>query len=544
MKTLSAIDFVVVGLYFAALIAIGIITSRRQTSEEMYFLGGRRTPWLLAGISVIASLLSTVTFVSLPGEMVRYGVGLFYSVLSLVIVVPVVNGIIIPALKRLPVTSVYDCFERRFGLSTRLMTAGVFVLMRLIWIGLIIYMAAFAIAEMTNANATLLSDVSATNEAAKMALAREQANWLATMIIVVGLITTFYATLGGIKAVILADCLQFTLLVGGALYVPLRVAYRTGVGPAAWWHVFAQTGRQSVPLFSLDPNVRISIVMIIVMALVWHICTHGADQVAAQRYLSTPTLASARRSVWVFAISNFIVIVLLMINGLALFYFNFVEMGRPLPEYLDYTLKGPADRFMPHFIANQLPAGLAGLMVAALLAAAMSAMSAGINSISTVVSTDFLDRLAKPEREKAKVIRAKIIAALTGIIGIGMALLVQQLAMQKAGWNLIEIIERVNHIFVAPLGALFFIGILSRRVGTLAGLIGFCLGTLTSVLLAFSEEIFLPIHFSDNYVLEKISFVWIMPASFLMTVVGAYVAALFLPPPSPEQAHALDISRT
>ena len=527
MKTLSTLDFIVIGLYFLGLIVIGLVTSRRQTSEEMYFLGGRRTSWFLAGISVIATLLSTVTFVGAPGEMIKYGVGFFSSLLAMVFVVPVVNRFIIPALMRLPVTTVYDYLERRFGLSTRMLGAVSFVIMRLIWLGLIIFTASLAISEMV-ARPEPVAQVSS-ELGSRLAQPVPSANVLATIIIIMGVVTTFYAALGGLEAVIWSDFAQFILLFGGALFIPLRVAWATDSGPGEWWQAFSSSGRTSVPVFSMDPTVRISIIGIMIHMFFWNICTHGADQVAAQRYLSTPSAAAARRSVWVYAISNVAVILLLMFCGMAVFYFNYQRSGVSLDRFAEFANEN-ADRLMPQFIADQLPAGLSGLIVAALLAAAMSSLSSGINSISTVVSTDFLDRFGMGGSERAKVLRAIGIAVLAGVLGIASALLIQQLAMRQTNWNLIEMIERVNHIFVGPLGALFFAGLLSRRVGEMAGIIGFFLGVLTSLGLAFSQEIFS---------LEKpISFIWIMPSSFLVGFIGALLLAMFFRPPSPEQVAA------
>src|SRR5260221_12892342 len=131
------LDVGIIVFYFVALFALGIYTSRRQKSEEPYFLGGRQTSWFLAGVSVIASLLSTLTYLSTPGEMIGHGAGYFSSLIAQVAVIPAVTMIIIPALMRLKVTSVYDCLERRFGLSARMTGAIVFLVTRLLWIGLI-----------------------------------------------------------------------------------------------------------------------------------------------------------------------------------------------------------------------------------------------------------------------------------------------------------------------------------------------------------------------------------------------------------------------
>ena len=235
---LGSLDFIIIVAYFVGLGLMGLYFSRQQTSEESYFLGNRRMPWILVGVSIMATLVSTLSYLSTPGEMIRYGVGYFTQMLSYVIVIPVVSLLIIPALMRLPVTSVYEYFEKRFNLATRLVGAVVFTLMRVTWMGLIIYTASFAVAKMTGWDTT-------------------------SVILVIGLVTTFYTTAGGMQAVLWSDFVQGCLLVGGALFIPVYIAVKTGTGPLAWWDTFSQVGRDEVPVFSINPFVRISMVGIV-----------------------------------------------------------------------------------------------------------------------------------------------------------------------------------------------------------------------------------------------------------------------------------------
>ncbi|MEW5977472.1 MAG: sodium/solute symporter [Acidobacteriota bacterium] len=497
---LHFLDFFVVGAYLGGMIFIGVWFSRRQTSRESYFLGNRNVHWSLAGISSIATLLSTITYLSTPGEVIKFGIGYYSSLFALVLVVPLINYLVIPTLMRLPVTSVYEYLERRFGSETRTTAASVFVLTRLLWMGMIIYTASLAVTEMTGWN-------------------------LVAVICIMGLLTTLYTTMGGLEAVVWSDFVQFLVLAGGAVVIPLYVAYQTGAGPLAWWNVFSQAGRTEVPVFSWDLTLRVTMLGIILDNLVWNLCTHGADQVAAQRYLSTASLAAARRAVQVFAICNVGLIALLALCGMALFYFDFGRSGLSLAEF-STSIAATADNVMPRFIATQLPNGVSGLLLAALLAAAMSSVGSGINSISTVVVTDFLPRLAEKNKTHGGLVLAMSIAALSGVAAVVFAYLVSAL-MQRQDWNLVDLLERVLQLCVAPLGALFLSGILFWRVSQKAALLGFTLGMLTSIGISFSREIF-------N--LERgISFMWIMPVSFLVSLMSSCVLSYLFTPPSREQ---------
>jgi len=494
---LQTLDFVVIFVYMAGLFALGIYFSRQQTSKEEYFLGDRKIPWFLAGVSVLATLLSTLSYLSVPGEMIRYGIGFFASLLAFIFVIPAVNIWIIPGLMGLHVTSVYEYLEQRFDRSVRDVGAIVFIVTRFIWMGLIIYTASFALSTMTG--------------------------WgIPWLILVIGIVTTFYTSTGGLRAVIWSDFAQFVILTAGAILIPVYVAVVTGGGPLAWWATFSEAGRTTVPIFSWDPTVRMTLVGILISTFVWNMCTHGADQVAAQRYLSTPSVKAAKRSVWVFAICNVTLIGTLMVCGLALFFLYFQRSVLPIQEF-QTEIAARADKVLPEFIATELPTGFSGLLLAALLAAAMSSLSSGINSVSTVAVTDLLPRVRVLGKYQDSLRLATAVAVLAGGFGTACALLVN-VFMRSGEWNILELMGRVNHLFVAPLAAMFFAGMFLRRVGSKAVLTGFLMGVLASIVIAFSKELF---------GLERgISFMWIIPASFVVSFFVAQAAGFLFPLPS------------
>jgi solute:Na+ symporter, SSS family len=522
---LKWLDLVVIAGYFFGMLMIGVVTARRQTSTDMYFLGGRRVHWFLAGVSVVATLLSTLSYLAVPGEVIKHGLGMFSQLIAFILIIPFVNWIVIPAVMRLPVTSVYDYLERRYSRQARTLGASVFVLTRTAWIGMILFSASEAISVMTG--------------------------WTTiSIIIVMGVVTTLYTTSGGLEGVIWSDFAQFLILFGGAIIIPLYIGYRTEAGPLAWWQTFEAAGRANVPIMSFDPTVRVTLVGVFLEVFFWNVCTHLSDQVAVQRYLSTPSIKSARRSMWVFSIGNVGLILLLVVCGIALFFFY--SQQAESPAAFQELLLHDADKLMPRFMAEELPAGVTGLLLAALLAAAMSSISSGINSISTVISSDFL-AVRKSQAKKTEtpaeisaedhedVRMGRVLAVVTGTFGIGMAWVVLVIKERQDSWNLLEMIARLNHLFVAPLGAIFLAGILMRRVGASAALIGFAAGTATSFLISFSGELF---KMPTGTAGEHISFMWIMPCSFLVSLLVTYMAGFFLPAPSSEQIASLSSGRS
>jgi solute:Na+ symporter, SSS family len=502
---LRLLDLAVIILYLAGTLGIGVYFARRQTSKESYFLSNRQMPWYLVGISVFATLLSTMTYLSIPGEMIRYGVGYFFAYLGFIAAVPLVNRLIIPYLMRLPVTSVYEYLEKRYGIAARSLAAGVFVATRLIWIGLVTYTASFAISAITG--------------------------WTIPVIaLVIAGVAIFFATAGGITAVIWMSVVKFAILFGGAILVPVYILILTGSGPGEWWAAFSQAGRAAVPVFSFDATVRITIIGMVILQVTWNLCTHGADQVAAQRYLTTDSPASAARSVWLFALANVGLIGLLAVCGLGLFFYNYSISGLSLNEF--QTAVAPdADNLLPRFIATQLPVGIAGLLLAALISAAMTSVGSGVNSISTVLVTDFFDRFSSRETARNSLLLARSLTVTAGLLGFLAAVTVDYL-MRASTWNLVELIERANHLFVAPLAALFFAGLFFRRTGTWSVILGFFAGVITSLLVSFSGEIFG----------TSISFMWIMPASLLVSMLVSFGTGFLLDTPSAVQLSGLSLA--
>jgi SSS family solute:Na+ symporter len=478
---LTALDFAVIAAYFIALSAIGLYFSRSQNSQDEYYLGGRKIHWLLAGGSVLATLLSTITYLSIPGEMIRYGITFFSGTLMIPIAVPIVNRIIMPAIRRQPIRSAYQYLERRYGPGTKTLASVVFLTHTMIWSGIIFYTASLAVAQV--------------------------AAWkLIPTIAAMGAVTILYTSAGGIRTVIWTDNLQLLILFGGAAAIPIWVAMSTGFGPAAWWDSFSRAGHSQVIFFSWDPTVRLTIFGTMLSILAWEMCSHSSDQVAVQRYLSTPGLDEARRTLWTYAAARVLLGAVLGLCGLSLFAFYLSRSGVPVEEFQRQTAP-VADRLMPRFIAEELPPGVSGLLLAALLAAAMSSLSSAINSVSNVVSGDFLKRT-----ENASLSVDRIVSVAAGVLGMAIAFSMSAI-VGATGWNIVELTGRLNHIFVGPLAALFFAGVIAPSVSARGAFLGFAAGTLLSLYICFS----------------RISFNWVVPSSVVTAFLVAVAASRFAP---------------
>lgn len=497
---LGAVDLVIIVVYVAMLPLVGVYATRRQKTTAEYFLGGRRLHWFFAGSSAL--VISSASFLYVPGEMIRYGVPFFAGAAALPLVIPTVTRIVLPIVRVLPITSVYEYLARRFAPRLAHVAEAVFVLRVSLWMAIIIYTAGVAVSEVTG------WDIYAT-------------------IVGVGVFTTIYTTLGGFNTVVWTDNLQTLLLLIGASCLPLVVWSRTGLSPVAWWDLFSQANRTHIELFSLDPTVRMTLFGVVASQFFWTSCLNASDQVIVQRWLATPSLEASRRSVWVATLLQMLIVSMLGFCGVALFAAYWQRSGLPVAAF-QHEVAADADRLLPRFIAEGLPRGVSGLLLASLLAAAMSNLSSGINSVSTVLSRHVGGIDGESDRRRLRA--AKTMAWLTGafvtLVTCGLAV-----AMTHTDWNLLELSSRIGGLFVGPLGVLFFAGMLFPRVGATAIAWGFAASLAASTFIAFGKELF--------GLRASISFLWIVPVPFVSGMTIAAILGRFLTPPLPEQIAGL-----
>jgi SSS family solute:Na+ symporter len=283
----------------------------------------------------------------------------------------------------------------------------------------------------------------------------------------------------------------------------------------AWWPREWSPTWQQQPLFSWDPHVRVTVIGSIVWMTVWWICTAGSDQMAIQRYLATRDAPAARKAFVITLVSNILVTALLGSLGFALLgYFQ------AHPELLAaggkaYTIEKNADVLFQHYIVYFLPAGVTGLVISGLLAAAMSSLASGINSACSVITTDFIDPIfGKAASEKASVQRNKIISVVIGLAGIALSFV-----MGSVTGNILEVTTRTNHVFVAPLFGLFLMAMFIPFSTPLGAVVGALAGCVTAILIAYWDLI---------TGLPPLSFQWISLVALIVHLgVGIPVSLMF-----------------
>lgn len=483
---LAPLDWAVIGLYALGMLGVGWYYSRRTATTEDYLLGGRKMNPLNVGLSLFATLLSTITYLAFPGEMIRYGPMVLAMIVAYPFVAIVVGWLMIPFYMRLRVTSANEILEMRLGLGVRMLGAVFFLSLRLLWMAVIIY------ATTDKVLVPLLGlDSSATP-------------WLCA---VLGVITVTYTSMGGLRAVVVTDVVQTLILLGGAvLTVVLVTVFLGGVGN--WWPSEWPAHWPEPKLY--DPSERISFFAIVLATFTWWSCTSGSDQMAIQRYLATRDVKAARTVLVTTLGVNVLINCLLTLVGLALLAY-FRLNPHLLPD--GQTILGNADRLFPQFIAMALPAGLSGLVVAGLLAAAMSSLSSGVNSSCSVITVDFLDRFRRSKENELDHVRlAKYVSVVVGALVVVLSAYVGVVQ-----GNLLEVTYKVVNLITVPLFGLFFMAIFVPWAKGWATMVGAMAGLAVVIAINFWKEL--------TGVAGPISFLWAMPLSFVtQTVVGAVLS--------------------
>lgn len=487
---LQMLDFLAVAGYLAITFGIVVWSMRKQKSTEDFFLGGRRMPWLAVGMSLLATLLSTISYLGVPGEVIKNGIAMFTGFLAIPFSMIVVLIVWVPFFMRLRMTSAYDYLEQRFNSKVRLIASTLFVLLRLGWMAMVVYTASMALAEMTRSLVaeTTVDPIGAwlTGPGASAPLLRE--TLIYWVLAAVGLFSTISTCLGGIRAVIWNDVLQFVMLFGGAIITLLYVVWATGSGPVQWWNAVSEHSARhtSPPLFSWDITVRMTVITAMLHSFFWTICTHGSDQVVLQRYFSTTSLKSARKSYIINEVSNVLMGLLLALSGLALLYF-YVEHPTLLRNGISATES--SDKLLPFFFVHQLPAGIGGLILAGFLCDAMQTLVSGVNSISAVASKDVFNRLMSPKRRwLTELTLARGLTIVMGVLVTGLAYGVAYTA-QNSGRNIVDQMPRFFNMFLGPLASLFLIGMFLPRCTARSTIPAIIIATLLSATWSWWGEI-------------------------------------------------------
>jgi SSS family solute:Na+ symporter len=488
------LDWLVLAAFGSLMLAVGAYYSRHNKSSDDYLFGGRRMSPIALGLSLFATLVSTLSYLATPGEMIGHGPMMITQIAAHPLVFLIVGFGLIPLLMRQPVTSAYELLETRLGPNIRLAGAGVFLLLRFGWMATILF---------------------ATSEVVLVPLLGLTEQWTPWLCIALGLLTAMYASTGGIRAVVMTDAIQALTMLVGAMATLAVITHRMG-GVAAWWPSEWPSHWQP-PSWGFDPNARVSFGILVLSTTLWYVCTNGSDQMSIQRFLATRNAAAARKTLLVAQFTDASVAALLAVTGVAILGFyraQHVELGNVSTQNV------AADQWFPKFIMTEMPAGLAGLVLAAILSAGFSSLSSGVNSVCAVVDRDFLSgRSRHAASGEVAVARLKKLTWFVALVAIALSLLNSLIE-----GNLVERCFKLANLLTAPLFVLFFLALLVPWANAAGAWLGLLAAVVTAAVIAYSRDFGLDL---------GLSFVWMMPCSLLAGVTVGTLGSAVASPWSP-----------
>ena len=454
--TLGSLDWIVIIVYGIGMLLVGFYFSRINKNSDDYMLGGRQMTSWQVGLSLFATMFSAVSYLSMPGEMIKHGPMIWCMVAALPFIYIIVAYFFIPFIMKLKITSAYELLETQLGLRNRLLASAYFLIMRFVWMAVIIYMVSEKV---------IVPIMGWPEQTALM------------VSIVMGIITVIYTSFGGLRGVVLTDVVQTFILFGGAILAIVLIIKQLGSISAI---IPSQWPQQWAGWVFFDTQVRVSFLTAFITSFGWYVCTAGSDQMAIQRYLATRDVKAARRMYLSSLITNLLTYILLALLGLALFAFYKMH-----PQLLaaGSSLIDSADLLFPRFIVIGLPAGISGLVIAGLLAASMSSLSSGINSSALSLINDFIIRLRKTAMTEADKLRlAKLIS-----VGIGVVIVLLSLLIGNIKGNLLELTYKTINLLVAPLFVPFFMAMFVRQATPAGTFIGTLTAGIVAALISFSQ---------------------------------------------------------
>lgn len=436
MDKFSIFDYLVIGIYLASMVVMGILFSGRQKSLKEYFHAGGNLPWWAVGISLIATHLSPISYLALPGWIFERDTrsSITGGLIDFLMVLPTA-ALWVPIWARLRVLSIYEYLERRFHPAVRSVGATLFIIYTVFWLSTGLVAASKGFESVSGFDGRLC-------------------------LLVIGLLGAFYTVLGGMRAVIWTDVVQYVVFVGG--YVMIAIVLLTHFDPIEIWtlasnQVSERTGHPHTKLISSEWSLAVEgTLWVLLSGALVRALAFGTNQITVQRMHATRDRRTMFKALLANAVTGygFVLFTVPVAWGFVAYYSQHPELKRQVAH---------PDMVLPHFVLLNLPLIMRSLVMGGVLAALMSTFDSALNSMSNVTNNDFYRRYLEPNRSEDHYVRvAKLLTLGFGLVLLAFALSQYDQQRGTAG----EHFTRLTSLVSAPIGAFFVLGILSRRVNT------------------------------------------------------------------------------
>ncbi len=447
----GVVNYITLIVYLLLMVLIGWYFSRKNRTTDDYFLGGGRIPWWAAGLSIYATMLSAITYLSQPALAYSFDWQAYLGYFTILMVAPFVIIFYLPFFRKLNVTTAYEYLEKRFNIAVRMFGSTSFVLFQMVRMGIVVYLPALALSTAIGIDIYLA-------------------------ITAMGILAILYTFMGGMEAVVWTDVLQLFILLGGLIIGLIYIAIDIGdVG-----YIYS-TAFEDGKLQMLD--LRFSFTEVVTWSLFFGsfaltLIPYTTDQTIVQRYMTTSSEKEAKKSIWLNGIIALPMGLLIFSMGTFL-YVYFKEH----PEYLMVGMKN--DSVFPLFITDHLPAGIAGLVIAGIFSASMSSLDSSMHSVSTVVTVDYFKRFSKKYSEAKGFRVAKWTTVAAGIFGTLIACIMATFPVK----SLFFLFQEVIGLFGSAIAGIFILGIFIKKANWVGTLLGAGLSIIVIVFVKYSTPI-------------------------------------------------------
>lgn len=452
---LHIIDYVIIAVFLVIPILISLRFSKNQNNTSKFFTASGTLPAWAIGISILATLISSVTFLAYPGEGYKSNWILLVQGLMVPVTLLFFIWFVVPLYRNVIKLSAYEYFEKRFGFIARLYGSLGFFLAHFSKMGTVFFLIALAFSKMTGFNTT-------------------------EMIWIIGVIVIFITLIGGIEAVIWLDVIQGLLLIAGGIIALLIIIFSTQGGLPEIWKVASENGRTGFGPYNFD-FINLTFFVMVLNGIFYAIQKYGTDQTIVQRYLTAKSDKEAIKASLMGVLLSVPVWALFMFIGTALFAYYKIS-GDVLPEGLK------PDAVFPIFIMTKMPIGVIGLILSALLAAAISSLDSDLNCLSAICIEDYYVRFKPQSTEKQRMFLTRLIIILAGLASILIALYYTKIG----GKGVLGIVFTLYSIFSGGIAGMFLLGIFSKKAnkqGLYIGMAACILFTAYAVLTSSRFEI-------------------------------------------------------
>lgn len=442
--SLHWVDLIVIILYLAASTFVGALFRKGQKDIHTYFVGDREVSWLLVLVSIVATETSTVTFLSVPGLAFNpKGGDLTFLQLALGYLVGriLIAAILLPGYFQGQYISAYEVLRNKFDARVQRSASLLFMLTRTIADGLRLFLTAILLQQFTQ--------------------------WsMPASILLMGIITVVYTYLGGMQAVLWTDCVQFLIYTLGAIIAGWLLVSSIPGGWTGFFQAGDAAGKFTFINLSTDPSITYTLWTGVIGGAFFSMASHGADQIMVQRYLCARSLNHARAALVASGVVVFLQFSLFLFIGVGL-YVLLVSGGWPLPA----DIKN--DQVFGRFIVEKLPVGLVGLVIASVLAAAMSTLSSSLNSSASAAIADFYKPM-KPNKSELQYLQgSRLLTLFFGMAQIAVALCAWQIDSPR---SVIDQVLSVAGLTTGMVLGLFLLGLLKQPISSTAALMGMLFG--------------------------------------------------------------------